>query len=140
MPIGPGSPTAGGIPGFNIAYVTAHAGGGITSATALPAFTNVVTAATASDSVILPPCWAGAQITVVNNGSVAVSVYAYAPTSGAVDSICPSAVTAVGSYVTGQSLATAVARVYLGIQGEGGNTVGGTGSQYGGVWKQISPA
>ena len=137
MPVGPGAPTAGGIPGFNTAYVLAHAGGGATGATPLPGFLNIVTAITAADSVVLPPCWAGASIMVINNGSVSVSVYAYAAASGAADSMQASNAT-TGAATTGQGLATGQTRLFVGMIPEGGNTVGGVGPSNGGIWKIVS--
>jgi hypothetical protein len=57
--------------------LTAHAGGGRSSATALPSAINrVTTVATGADSVVLPTSVAGMQITVINGGANAMQVFA----------------------------------------------------------------
>ena len=136
MPIGPGSPNPSGMPMFNTAYgLTAHAGGGSAAALMLPAWNNVVTVvATANDSVMLPPCYAGAQVIVTNNQSTtnALAVFAYVPTAGAPDGVIGPAVSATANSVTvGQFHTT----MFLGILGEGGLTQGGVGASVGGIWK-----
>lgn len=60
--------------------ITAHAGGGQGSATALPAMLNrVTTVATAGDSVVMPASVAGLAITVVNSAINSCNVF---PASG----------------------------------------------------------
>ena len=60
--------------------ITAHAGGGQGSATALTGeFNNVTTCATAADSVALPAAVAGLAITVKNSGAASLAVF---PASG----------------------------------------------------------
>lgn len=66
--------------------ITAHAGGGQGSATALTTEVNVVaTVASANDSVKLPTAAAGLQILVFNAGANAVDVYP--ATGGAIDAL-----------------------------------------------------
>lgn len=63
----------------NTDSLTAHAGGGQTSATALPTeFNRVTTVTTAADSVKLPAALVGKEITVVNSGANAMQVFGQA--------------------------------------------------------------
>lgn len=56
--------------------LTAHAGGGQASATALPSTINrVTTVATSGDSVVLPASFAGESITVINSGANPMQVF-----------------------------------------------------------------
>ena len=58
--------------------ITAHAGGGQDTATALTKNLNIVTTvATAADSVTLPAASAGLRITIVNLGANALAVFPY---------------------------------------------------------------
>lgn len=60
--------------------VTAHAGGGQTSATLLTAsFNNITTVANAADSVKLPPSSVGTTITVSNQGANAAQIFGTSP-------------------------------------------------------------
>lgn len=81
--IGYGNYTAGPYPLGTLSVqtgVTAHAGGGQANATQLTAeLVQLSTVATSGDSVKLPPSQAGAQITIVNNGSASANVF---PASG----------------------------------------------------------
>lgn len=133
MPIGPGAPTPGGIPGMGIAYLQTIAGVGIANAVQLPAFTNVITNALANNGVLLPPCFPGAQILVINDTSVSTSVFAQQPTFGAADSMIAAGATARAT--TGLGMASGTAHLFVGEYGEGGNTIGGTGATIGGVWR-----
>lgn len=59
------------------AAVTAHAGGTKAAATPITyGFTNISVAATAADSILLPPAVAGAWCAVSNNGVASAQVFA----------------------------------------------------------------
>lgn len=66
--------------------ITAHAGGGQTSATIINTqTTRVTTVATAGDSVQLPVSVAGMELLVINHGANAMQVYGAASTSDTID-------------------------------------------------------
>lgn len=81
--------------------LTAHAGGGQASATALTASINRVTVcATAADSVALPAAKAGACITVINAGAASANVF---PVNGGTDSINALAANAAFAVANGKT-------------------------------------
>ena len=64
--------------------ITAHAGGGQASATALVAMQNILTTvATAGDSVVLPAGASGLQVSIINNGAASANVFC--PTGGSMN-------------------------------------------------------
>lgn len=85
--------------------ITAKAGGGQTTATAVTAtFVNIGVCATANDSVQLPLAVAGASVFIRNNGAASAQVYA---ANGSTDTINGTA----GS--TGVAQAASAGRVYF---------------------------
>lgn len=82
--------------------ITAHAGGGQTSATQLTAMMNqITTTATTGDSVVLPASAVGLQITVANNGANSANVF------------CPSGSTMNGTSNGSSALAAATVGIYF---------------------------
>lgn len=136
--IGPGSPNPSGLPSFNVAQgLVAKAGGGQVGATPLPAFINEITiVATANDSVMLPPGFAGARITVINDAANAVQVFGYLPPSGAGDTIALSTSAAQSPTGTGVTQPAASIADYVCFVGENGNTNNTTAA----LWKQFRSA
>jgi len=94
MPLGPGAPNPSGLPGFNAHYgIKATPGGGNANAAQLAGWLNTISSvATAADSVMLPPGYAGMEITVINQGANACTVFGFmntAPGDIVVDTIAP---------------------------------------------------
>ena len=94
MPIGPGAPNPSGFPGFHSHYgITATAGGGNANAAQMNGWLNTVTTVvTTGDSVMLPPGYAGEEITVINNGANSLNVFGYmntAPGDIVTDTVSP---------------------------------------------------
>src|SRR5215475_9374088 len=139
MVAGPGAPNPSGLPGFNAVYgVVARAGGGNANATLLNGWLNTVTVcATAADSVMLPPGYAGAFIYVVNRGAASLQVFGFQSTqSGDVvtDLIIP---VAGGAPVnTGVPVAVNAVGVFACILGQGGPTNSISAAQW--VFKTIA--
>jgi len=75
--IGLSSGSSGGLPTLPFTdAITAHAGGGQGSATALTSILNrVTTVTTAGDSIKLPASVAGLQVTVINSGANSMQVF-----------------------------------------------------------------
>jgi len=125
MVAGPGAPNPSGLPGFNAVYgITAHAGGGNANATLLNGWLNTITTVvTAADSVMLPPGYAGAEITVVNRGANSAQVFGFQGTQqGDVvqDGIVP--VAGGAPVVTGVALAANAVGIFWCNIGQGGPT------------------
>jgi|SRR5215831_517894 len=127
MPLGPGAPNPSGIPGFNAQYgVIAHAGGGNANATPLAGWLNTVTTcATAADSVMLPPGYAGMEVTVINHGAAACTVFGFmntAPGDVVTDTIAPANSATQGT--AGVSVAALAVGIFYCMIGQGGPTNG----------------
>jgi hypothetical protein len=125
MVAGPGAPNNSGIPGFNAVYgIVAHAGGGNANATPLNGWLNtIVTVVTAADSVMLPPGYAGAEITVLNRGAASAQVFGFQSTiSGDVvtDTIIP--VAGGAAVTTGVALAANAIGIFWCVLGQSGQT------------------
>lgn len=120
--LGPGAPNPSGLPGFNADYgVRANPGGGNANATQLRGWQNTVTyAATAADSVMLPPGYAGMEVIVVNLAAVAVQVFGFMNTSPGdivTDQIIATGVT---PGITGISLPSGAMGRFVCVLGQGG--------------------
>ncbi len=90
--------TADAIGGSLVSGITAHAGGGQASATALTGAVNVLgTVATAGDSVLLPqvPTDARDEIWVLNQGAASANVFP--PSGGAINALSANAAYAVAA-------------------------------------------
>jgi hypothetical protein len=127
MPLGPGAPNPSGLPGFHAHYgVSARPGGGNSNATQLNGWLNTVTAvATANDSVMLPPGYAGMEITIINNGANSCTVFGYMNTSPGdivTDTIAPPASIVQG--VAGVPVASGAVGVFFCMTGQGAMTNG----------------
>lgn len=121
--LGPGAPNPSGLPGFNADYgVRANPGGGNPNATQLRGWQNTVTyAATAADSVMLTPGYAGMEVIVVNLATVAVQVFGYMNTSPGdivTDQIIPPGSTTPG--IAGMSLPVGAMGRFVCLTGQGG--------------------
>ena len=121
--LGPGAPNPSGIPGFNADYgVRANPGGGNPNATQLRGWQNTVTyAATAADSVMLTPGYAGMEVQVTNLAAVAVQVFGFMNTSPGdivTDQIIPPGSTTPG--IAGFSLAAGAVALLWCLTGQGG--------------------
>lgn len=121
--LGPGAPNPSGLPGFNADYgVRANPGGGNPNATQLRGWQNTITyAATAADSVMLTPGYAGMEVIVVNLATVAVQVFGYMNTSPGdivTDLIIPPGSTTPG--FAGMSLAVGAMGRFVCLTGQGG--------------------
>lgn len=132
--LGPGGPNPSGIPGFNAQYgIVAHAGGGNANATPLTGWMNTITTvATAADSVMLPPGYAGMEVIVVNNGANSCQVFGFmntAPGDVVTDTIAPATGTPTQG-LTGVALAANAVGIFLCIVGQGGSTNGITSAQW----------
>jgi len=105
---GPGSGAVGNFPTVTAQDgLTAHAGGGQGSATALPAQINrVTTVASANDSVVLPAAKAGLQVTVVN-AAAANSMNVFPATGDAINALGANAAYAMTANKTAQFFCTA---------------------------------
>jgi hypothetical protein len=130
---GPGGPTPSGIPGFSSGFgIVARAGGGNANATQLNSWLNTVaTVATAADSVMLPPGYAGEEVTVINHGANSCQVFGYMSTvSGDVvtDTIAPAASGTQGT--AGVALAALAAGYFYCMVGQGGTTNAITPAQW----------
>jgi len=139
MVAGPGAPNPSGLPGFNAVYgIVARAGGGNANATLLNGWLNTVTVcATAADSVMLPPGYAGAEITVVNRGAASCQVFGFQSTqSGDVvtDLVIP--VAGGAGVTTGVALAVNAVGIFYCILGQGGPTNAISAAQW--VYKAIA--
>ena len=127
MPIGPGAPNPSGFPGFHSHYgITATAGGGNANAAQCNGWLNTVTTVvTAGDSVMLPPGYAGEEITIINNGANSCNVFGYmntAPGDIVTDTISPP-----GSIVQGTAgvpVASGSVGLFFCMTGQGGQTNG----------------
>lgn len=133
MPIGPGAPNNSGIPGFNAVYaVQAHPGGGNANATLINGWLATITVvATANDSVMLPPGYAGMEITVVNNGANSCQVFGFMNTSpgdNVTDTIAPPASIVQGT--AGVALPSAAVGLFYCMTGQGGPTNGVVPAQW----------
>jgi hypothetical protein len=133
MVAGPGAPNPSGLPGFNAVYgITAHAGGGNANATLLNGWLNTITTvATAADSVMLPPGYAGAEITVINHGAAACQVFGFqssSPGDVVTDLIAPAASGTPGT--AGVVLAALAVGIFWCMTGQGGPTNGITPAQW----------
>lgn len=135
---GPGGANPSGIPGFNSSQgLTAHAGGGQANALQLNAWVNeVAVVATANDSVMLPPGFAGARITVINDGGASMQVFGYLPAQGAGDTIAPHGSATQAATGTGVAQAAGTIADYICFSGEAGNTNNTTAA----LWKQFLTA
>lgn len=81
-----------------VAVVTAHAGGGQASATALAGDKNLVSVcATAGDSVALPLAVAGLTLTVANQGAASCNVFAANGSTDTVNGVAGSTATAIAA-------------------------------------------
>jgi|SRR5215469_13249521 len=136
---GPGGPTPSGIPQFNINYgITAHSGGGTTSATPLTAWMNVVTVVgTTNDSVRLPPGYGAEQVIVVNNGANTLTVFGSPLTavgpSGAAGATAYDTIavaTNTTQVTTGVTIAAGADQLFLCLLGQGGETNAPTVAQW----------
>lgn len=109
------------------ASVTAFAGGGQASATALTSDVNfVTTVATAGDSVKLPTAALGKKIVVVNNGAEALNVY---PASGAaIDALGTNAPYSINPGTTQTFLGRSSTAWYSSYTAGGSITLGTAGS------------
>ena len=138
MTIGPAAPNPSGIPGFNcVQGITAHAGGGQTNATPLPAWLNEVSVvATANDSVMLPPGYAGAAVTIINDGVASMQVFGYLPASGAGDTIAAHGSATQVATGTGVAQGAGTIATYFCFSGENGNTNNTNAA----LWKQFLTA
>jgi len=121
------------MPGFHSHYgITARAGGGNSNAVQLNGWMNTVTAvATANDSVMLPPGYAGQVITVINNGANSCTVFGYmntAPGDIVTDTISPPGSTTQG--VTGVPVASGSVGMFFCMTGQGAQTNGITPAQW----------
>jgi hypothetical protein len=130
---GPGGPNPSGIPGFNSQYgITAHAGGGNANATQLNGWLNTITVvATAADSVMLPPGYAGMEVTVINHGANSCQVFGFMNTAAGdvvTDTIAPANSATQGT--TGVALASLAAGYFYCMIGQGGPTNGLTPAQW----------
>ena len=112
-----GGPNPSGIPGFNAATGIAATTTGAANAVPLPSWFNVVTSSfTTNSAVSLPPGYASAAVTVVNNStSNSIKVY-----GSGTDTIASSAVSTQVS--TGVSIAAGAYNIFMCILGEFGNT------------------
>lgn len=133
MVMGPGAPTNSGIPGFNATYgVIAHPGGGNANATLLNGWLNTVTvAANAADSVMLPPGYAGMEITVINNGASSVQVFGFMNTSpgdNVTDTVAPPASIVQGT--AGAAVPSGAIGLFYCMTGQGGPTNGVVPAQW----------
>jgi|SRR5215472_12519504 len=133
MVAGPGAPTNSGIPGFNASYgIIAHPGGGNANAVQLNGWMNtIVTVTTANDSVMLPPGYAGMEITVINHGGNSAQVFGFmntAPGDNVVDTIAPPASIVQGT--SGVALAAGAVGLFFCMTGQGGPTNGITPAQW----------
>lgn len=127
MPLGPGAPNPSGLPGFNADYgIRANPGGGNPNATQLRGWQNTVTyAATAADSVMLTPGYAGQEVQVTNLATVAVQVFGFmntAPGDIVTDQIIPPAGGA--PVITGVSLPANSVGLFWCLTGQGGMSNG----------------
>jgi hypothetical protein len=133
MVAGPAAPNPSGLPGFNARYgVKANPGGGNANASQLTGWLNTVTqVATAADSVMLPPAYAGAEITVVNEAAVALQVFGYmntAPGDIVTDTVAPPGSVVQGT--AGASVAAGTVMIFFCIIGQGAFTNGITPGQW----------
>lgn len=133
MVMGPGAPNPSGIPGFNASYgIIARAGGGNANATLLNGWLNTVTTvATANDSVMLPPGYAGMEIVVINNGANSLQVFGFMNTSpgdNVTDTIAPPASIVQGT--SGVPLPSGSVGLFYCMTGQGGPTNGVTPAQW----------
>ena len=137
MPIGVGAPNPSGIPGFNtINGLTAHAGGGQANALQLPAFLNeVLVVASANDSVMLPPGFAGAAITVINSSANSMQVFG-SNIVGPGDTIAAHNSATQTATGTGVAQAAATIATYFCFIGQGGTTSAPSAAS----WKQFLTA
>jgi hypothetical protein len=97
--VGTGEGYSGGLPTTtSISGLTAHAGGGQGSATALPAMLNrVTTVASAGDSVVLPSAVAGIQGLVVVNATATNSMNVFPASGDAINALGANAAFAVAA-------------------------------------------
>lgn len=133
MVMGPAAPTNSGLPGFNTRYgIGAHPGGGNANATQLTGWLNTVTqVATAADSVMLPPAYAGCEITVVNAGGASCQVFGYmntAPGDIVTDTVAPPGSVVQGT--AGAAVGAGTVAVFFCIIGQGAFTNGITPGQW----------
>jgi len=133
MVAGPGAPNPSGMPGFNAQYgITAHAGGGNANATLLNGWMNTITTvATAADSVMLPPGYAGMEIVVINHGANAAQVFGFQSTFQGdlvTDTIAPANSATQGT--VGVSLAALAVGLFYCMTGQGGPTNNITPAQW----------
>lgn len=129
MTSGIGAPNPAGIPGFNATSgIVATAGGGQANAFQLPSWMNeVAVVATAADSVMLPPGYAGAVIIVINDGANSVQVF-----GSPGDTIAAHNSSSQTASATGVPQAAAAVGVYYCFEGQAGNTNAPTPAS----WKQ----
>ena len=96
--------------------IVAHAGGGQTLATPLPgALNEVITVASANDSVLLPPAIPGTTVTVSNLGANSMQVFGVpsnAQNSGAGDTISAHGSTTQAATATGVAHASGYSASY----------------------------
>lgn len=109
--------------------LTALAGGGQTGATLLPSYVNQVSvAASAGDSVMLPPANAGQVIVVVNGGGNSIQVFGQPQNygTGVGDTIVASSSDTPAATATGVAQADKVMAIYACYSA--------------GIWKQMISA
>lgn len=133
MVMGPGAPNPSGIPGFNASYgIIARAGGGNANATLLNGWLNTVTTvATANDSVMLAPGYAGMEIVVINNGANSLQVFGFMNTSpgdNVTDTIAPPASIVQGT--SGVPVPSGAVGLFYCMTGQGGPTNGVVPAQW----------
>lgn len=113
------TPQSGGlIPGSQVlssAAVTAHAGGGKASATALGyGVTEITVCATAANSVLLPYAFPGSVAIVSNDGATSTTVFGQG--TDTIDGVATA---------TGNAMAAAKRAIFYGIAGTGDGTDAG---------------
>ena len=126
-----GTPLPNGIPGFNQAgmFVKAAPGGGSPNATPLPSWYNIVrVAATANDSVALPPASCGGEpIIVMNLGAAAVTVFGARNNAGIEDTTSTGT---AAQATTGISVPVGATMMFYAIRPQGGYTNSPTAGQW----------
>jgi hypothetical protein len=127
MVLGPAAPNPSGLPGFNAHYgITANPGGGNSNAVLLNGWLNTVTqVGTAGDSVMLPPGYAGMEITVINLGANSLQVFGFmntAPGDIVTDTIAPP--TSIVQGTAGVAVASGAVGLFWCMTGQGGPTNG----------------
>lgn len=74
--------------GWSAASVTAHAGGGQANATPITAgMTLIAVAATAGDSVVLPPAMGGQMVWIINGGAASAQIFTAVGLGGTINGI-----------------------------------------------------